>query len=220
MINDNEHAVGKSVYISWKLLPSRSELCTSCAKTSDLIFIPGSVPYQFGHCTDCIFAYRLVSVHQIRDFDALPVNRQLDVRNRIEEQHSKFAIQLGRMLPELVSESKSNELQIAVHDAFNNHSSCWIPSAIQNLCVQFLFDERHVVSIGKTFHCMDTQFAWTHVIVVQANETMVYVRYRDWSEIWNEWINFQPNNRRLEPCNCNCIDSQPTVLLAGDKRHI
>lgn len=51
---------------------------------------------------------------------------------------------------------------------------------------------------GMHLLCLDTRKTWLDATILQVTDSHIYVHYDEWSDTWNEWIEYYPTNLRIQ----------------------
>lgn len=210
--------VGFNCVIQWKFANPYFPKCVGCDKSvpSDQIMLSRQVGHPAYRCIDCLFKLRIIiSQYTIDHFDSMPLHHQLDILQRIKVQNENLRDKptFDRLL------SKDQSIQFKQHVIRVLLDITGLPNVLHVMIVECLISESMVLEVDQTVHCLDNHRSWAHAQIQQihvdksSESCLAYVTYPHWSSDWNECIEFNPHNIRIDKCNCDPTDKQQ---LQGD----
>lgn len=194
--------------------------CTSCVRCAK--FDSGSLEQEprvmmrgiidrMVYCLPCWSGFKsCTSIPAIEHFSQLDLAYKKQIVNAVENQRRLWVPNQTPLWLEGMVQDQQSEISNVLSSVLFS-----LPTVLVNLIASFSTDDDPIVEKDHVYHCLDTVILRCHVQIIDIRGYFAHVRYLDWGERFDEWIEFYPVNTRFFPCDC---PSSGRIKLGGDIR--
>lgn len=170
----------------------RFSTCQKKLQLDDLLL--RQVADYFWSCFDCLFKdHMLLNPSLILNFQSLSTRDQQEIMDRLsvhEPMRNSLKMQLEQH--ELLPPDMYTTRQISIRQAL---LSIDMPTVLIEMIDSF--SSFTIVQPNMQVWCLDTINRWREATVLSVKGNCAYIKSDNFSEAWNEWVEFYPQNCRL-----------------------